>query len=265
MRERLYLVHGMQRSGNHAIINWMIAQRKMVFFNNIYPIKHVLERRIEIRENREYRSWYEAELHRKYGGIIGAIKRPFKRRYPTLVSLEDHRLDLQPFSHPPAERWNVLILRDPRNLFASRIHRAWKVEHPAYPREMNDQMIRVIETWKEHAREFLGDTSVLSRRVGIYFNLWFNNENYRREVSARLELPFSDRGKEEVTAYGGGSSFDGKSFHGKSDEMKVLERYQMLSGKEKELFEKVMEDKELQELSQRLSRYEMSFSDEFGV
>jgi hypothetical protein len=228
MVDKLYVVHGMQRSGNHAIIHWLMAQEKLFFINNIYPIKHVLEGQIEIEENMDFQSWYERQLHQKYSGWRGWLKRPFKKRYPVLVSIEDHSLELRPFVQMPPRSFSLLIVRDPKNFFASRIRRAFKVEHPAYPREMNREMERIREYWKMHAREFLGETDFLERRVGIYYNLWFVNQEYRRSISRQLGIRFSDKGKEKVTAYGGGSSFDSRSFYGQSDRIKFLTRYELI-------------------------------------
>ena len=40
--KKVFLVHGMKRSGNHAVINWLLPHDQFVFFNNVIEIIRVL-------------------------------------------------------------------------------------------------------------------------------------------------------------------------------------------------------------------------------
>ena len=95
----------------------------------------------------------------------------------------------------------LIILRDPFNWIASRL-------------QVGLQQHRT-HMWKNHVR---------SNEQKIIFNKWFLDRAYRKEVCDMLNLNFTDDGLDEVFWHGS-SSFDGSTFDGKAQEMKVLERY----------------------------------------
>jgi len=174
------------------------------------------------------------------------------RDHRALVSLEDHELDVQPFRNTPSSVTHVLILRHPQNLFASRIRKAFLIDHPAYPRHAGKLLNNQIKLWKSHAREFLGETKRLPNLTGVYFDRWFVDQEYRAAVSHQLGLEFTDAGISEVSQEGGGSSFDGTHFDGRSESMDVLNRRDHLDTKEQELLETILSDPELADLRRRL-------------
>lgn len=235
---RSILVHGMKRSGNHAIIQWMLAQGEFKFYNNIIPVGAILRGDRAMPEPLDFAAW-RAERVTPEQSIC--------------ASLEDHLPAVRPFRALPAEVTQVLILRDPENFFASRIRKAGRAVHPAYPGEPGPMLTRVVEGWKAHAREFLGQTSHLANRVGVYFNAWFSDAAYRERTSARLDLPFSDAGYAGVPEAGGGSSFDRTAFDGENRRMKVLERKAQLSEGELQFLNAVLADEELRELGRRVA------------
>lgn len=234
---RSILVHGMKRSGNHAIIQWMLAQGEFTFHNNIVPIAAILRGDRPLPEPRDFAAWRAERV--SPGQSICA-------------SLEDHRPDFRPFCDLPADVTQILILRDPENFLASRIRKAGKAIHPAYPRGPGPMLTRVTEGWKAHAREFLGLTNHLHNKVPVYFNAWFSDEAYRARLSARLGLDFSDAGYAQVSGVGGGSSFDRTTFDGENRRMKVLERKTQLSEDEARFLAEVLRDEELRELGRRV-------------
>lgn len=113
-------------------------------------------------------------------------------------------------------------------------------------------MRRVIGLWKSHAREFLGISDLLPNKVCISFNRWYSHVEYRRALSRRLGLEFSDTGFARVPRYGRGSSFDGRRYDTYTRKMKVLERHKQLNAFESSLLESVMSDPELMELDRQL-------------
>lgn len=234
---RSILVHGMKRSGNHAIIQWMLAQGEFTFHNNIVPIAAILRGDRPLPEPRDFAVWRAERVSLEQS---------------VCASLEDHPPDFRPFRELPADVLQILILRDPENFFASRIRKAGKAIHPAYPREAGPMLTRVIEGWKAHAREFLGVTNHLQNKAPVYFNAWFSDEAYRTRLSARLGLNFSDAGYAQVSNVGGGSSFDRTAFNGENRRMKVLERKTQLSEEEARFLEAVLQDEEMLELGQRI-------------
>ncbi len=234
---RSILVHGMKRSGNHAIIQWMLAQGEFKFYNNIIPVGAILRGDRTLPEPLDFAAW-RAERVTPEQSIC--------------ASLEDHPPSVRPFAELPADVTQVLILRDPENFFASRIRKAGKAAHPAYPSEPGPLLTRVIEGWKAHAREFLGVTAYLPNRVGIYFNAWFSDAAYRQEISARLGLDFSDAAYAQVSDVGGGSSFDRTAFDGENRRMKVLERKSQLSESEARFLAWILADEELNDLRRQV-------------
>jgi hypothetical protein len=234
-RRTLY-VHGLKRSGNHALVNWIIRQHRgrAAFLNNVEPGRSLLRPA-------------EKVLYPLRAGGEG-------RGTLVVASYEDkHLVDISSNSRERRRRdqqgrvLEILLLRDPFNLFASRYRR----HHRPFYRDRGHRL-EVKRQWKDYAREFLGETAHLAfDRVCISYNRWVVDADYRRELSGRLGLPFTDEGIRDVPAYGGGSSFEGTASDGRADAMAVMDRWRSLTGEEAfvELFRG---DTELFELSRRI-------------
>ena len=61
--------------------------------------------------------------------------------------------------------------------------------------------------------------------IKISFNAWFADEAYRRQIAESFGFSFSDRGRDEVSGDGGGSSFSGQEFQDRARDMDVLSRW----------------------------------------
>ena len=232
-RHEVY-VHGLKRSGNHAVINWMIRQARgpAAFLNNVEPGRSFLR---------------PADKVIVPGNGNGAA--PL-----VIASYEDK--ELAEISGHPRERRRratgahvveLLVLRDPFNTFASRHRR----KHRPF---CHDRAYRewVKAQWKDYAREFLGETDHLSfGRVGVDYNRWFRDVDYRRALAERLDLPFSDAGIRDVPDYGGGSSFEGTGSDGRADRMAVMDRWKELLD-DQAFVDLFRGDHELFELSRRI-------------
>lgn len=237
----LYLMHGMKRSGNHAITNWLLPQIKCVHFNNLIPVGKILLGR-PMPDPKPFAGWRrQEELSR--GTSLPRL----------LVTLEDHDLRLMPFTGIDIPARSLLILRDARQLFSSRVRKAFRVDMPAYPRAAGEVMERAVTLWKQHARCFLGASDDCPARVAILFDAWFDDIAYRAAISAAMDLSFDDRGYGKVSPEGGGSSFDGTAFNGRAQFMGVANRYDELEPPETELLEAIFQDQELLELHQAVS------------
>ena len=111
-----------------------------------------------------------------------------------------------------AETW--VQLRDPYNWFASLCRGvrggaiAWR---PAAP----------LELWKGYARH------CLSNGFWLAYNRWFSDSDYRRHLAERFGFRRRCGGQpwQHVPSRGGGSSFDGRRFTNRAQEMAVLNRY----------------------------------------
>ncbi len=224
----------MKRSGNHAILGWMQQQMKgsVSFLNNLGP-------------------YYPPEKNR----INHFYWRGFGK-HSLLISMEDWFPEQAFFPYDEAkfgkasEKYDVLILRDPFNMFASR----WMWKDDFGKRFRNDREYRqeVTEKWKDNARTYLKWESeqIVSKHqkyIPINYNQWFIDGVYREELAVQLNLIFSDQGKEKVAPYGFGSSFDGVGHHGSASQLKVLERWKLV--KDEEAYKNLFEDPEIVELS----------------
>jgi len=176
----LYEVNAMRRSGQHAIISWIMAQfkEKIVFVNN-----------------------------QKYREGLNVAGRTHK-----IINYEDHRIDR--IHKPEIKRIhkNILILRDPFNLYASRL----KIEY----RLAQDKRTSLV--WIQHAKEYLNRHGNLSNKYIINYNRWFEDKSYRRGISNDLCQFWNDK-VDFVPSYGNGSSFD--KTRKKGTDLKVTERW----------------------------------------
>jgi len=225
--ERIILVHGLQRSGSHAIVYWIQGETEIPLFKNLVPIGPILSGHAAMPNPRDFAGWLQEPAQTKR-------MRRAPRRDQIIVGLEDHALDLVPFSGVPCPIVNVLILRDPFNLFASRIRRAAVSDAPQYaPRHIP----RAVELWKRHALEFLDRTRLLENKVCVYYNEWFRSRTYRERTSATLGFENCEARFARVPGAGGGSSFDGRRFYGRNTEMNVLDRVSQLHPDERRLLD----------------------------
>lgn len=228
---RLFLLHGLKRSGNHALVQWLLPQLGAAFFNNLVPLGPLLRGK-PMPAPAPYAAWRARH---------GAPAR-------VLASLEDHPLALSPFVDVDVATTRLLIVRMPDHLFASRIRKAFTVDMPAYPRTDGPVLRRAIALWKEHARCLLGDETGYPGRVAVLFDRWFVDRDYRASIAAALGVPFDDRGFGRVGSEGGGSSFDGTRFDGRAADMAVTDRAGALAPHERALLDVVMSDPEVRAL-----------------
>jgi hypothetical protein len=216
-------VVGMSRSGNHAIINWILSQApgRTCFLNCAEPgWNPFVSARPRTPDLPGWRALYE-------GFDVEAERAGRLSRKDLLVhSYEDTFLG--PFKKPEnearhdewvggsARRVDLLIVRDPRNLFASRLA-------SGYGWLEDDLVARV---WAQHAREFLGlRRNLRQERLTVSYDEWVRSSAYRRQLAAALGLEFDDSAARKVPAAAGGSSFDGTAYDGRAEEMPVLYRW----------------------------------------
>lgn len=215
-------VIGMSRSGNHAIINWIRNQSwgRVCFLNCAEPKTNPFESARPLEHGSGIEANFpEFDLENERRGL-------FAEKDSLIFSHEDCFLGMvtrgafeeqhDDFVGPSDRRIDILVLRDPFNLFASRL----KAGYSGVTRKT------AIRIWKQHAREFLGRGAYLKgEHVFISYNRWVTDRDYRRRLAEQLNLPFTDAGFEEVAHTGRGSSFDGLRYDGRASRMKVLERW----------------------------------------
>lgn len=213
---------GMSRSGSHAIINWVLSQWKgrYCYLNCAEPGANPFVTARPLEGTRSWRANYDLDYAAEQAGR-------FSRKSLLLYNYEDTFLG--PLVRSEAEalhdayvgasarRFDVLVLRDPFNLFASRIRSGLgEVSHAV-----------ALRIWKQHASEFLKSRGCLHRhpRVLISFNRWASDPLYRRQIAEALGIRFTDAGFETVPAVARGSSFDGVRFNGAASNMLLNDRW----------------------------------------
>ena len=229
-------VYHLKRGGGHAVVNWIARNldRQVFHLNNAFskPLKaqwrgEKIFRRITDpdRFGGPGQRLYNVELP------TGAGYREVARMKKEVLLTNVENLPLDRVSRDPifgegAQRLigssqrnlTVLVLRDVYNTFAS----VWHGK-----RRMRNRLHRFYSTqWKAYAREFLGETDFLpADTVRVSFNAWFADDDYRCQVAEEMGLDDADRGVDEVSSDGGGSSFSGQEFQDRARDMAVLDRW----------------------------------------
>jgi len=237
INQKLIRFCGIQRSGNHALINWIIAQEALptCFINGAFPGMNPWEDNNWGISYPHYPYW-PASRDRQ-GALVKKELMIYSYENRSLIDIENDKSHLPTYIGKSQEDYLVMVLRDPYNTFASWLQRDTPVNE------------EIISLWKSYAYEFIGRTDTLSApKVFVNFNAWFSEPDYRKYLAHKLGLTFTDRGLKEVSHHGGGSSFDGRSLKGNATSMNVLNRFEdFLDNQEfRMLFEK---DDELKQLS----------------
>lgn len=221
---RCFLLFSMRRGGQHGVINWICSQlRPSIHFNDcsladgnlisMAPYKYI--------ENDKKRiQMHPLEIIDPYDFTMWLFNFEDQWIAETLEQFLDWSLYLFDFESITS----IVVVRDPYNLFASR---------------SKDERIKLIgdeakTLYKSHMDIVMNSSDF----VAINFNMWFKEEEYRREVALRLNIPFTDDGLNDII-WPGESTFDGAGYDGKAQEMKILTRWKQLGD---EFVDKEMND-----------------------
>ncbi|MBB5036794.1 glycosyltransferase family 9 protein [Prosthecobacter dejongeii] len=220
-------VVGMRRSGCHAIIDWLCSlyPGKVCFINDV-----------------------------NHQGIIENTRRSdaiTKRATQDICKLDEskdllvHSYEdvtysqaIEEFLTPDTtgtsgEVIDVVIIRNPFNLFASRIKQWRNDPKNLWCIELLNRNLKGVPAmdlaWIKFAQEYL-DLLKNPRQnvVLINYDEWFSSEKYRSTVCSFLKAPHQKNKPETVLGYGFGSSFDSEEYNGKADQMDVQNRWKHL-------------------------------------
>lgn len=227
---------GLKRSGNHAVLNWIKSDGQFRFFNNVLPLGKLAK-----------------------SGLVDAVKPRFLPFYlgrrTLLISVEDMPFDKMLFRNAPTHSRHVVLVRDPTNLFASRIRKGFLTSRPAYPKQMDGLMHRAIRIWKEHAQLCLANLAPSENTIGIFFDHWLLDPGYRSAIASWLKISPNEEVLEQAALEGGGSSFqdiDATNENTPQIRSQVLNRQQLLNQDEQDLLAEVLKDSEILQLRHSL-------------
>lgn len=211
---------GMSRSGNHAIIDWLLRAldgRRWCFLNCVEPGADPWASARPMDDGRRWVASHGAPL----SGSHGSASSPRRSLDYVVRSYEDCFLkpvlgvDHEASAAVGRQCRDVLILRDPFNLFASRRRSATG--------GVNERV--ALRIWKQHARTFLQGRFGRRPIVPISYNAWVVDAAYRNAVMRSLGLPGPTGGIGVVARCNGGSSFDGLAFADRPERMRVFQRW----------------------------------------
>ncbi|MEO0376422.1 MAG: hypothetical protein AAF329_17730 [Cyanobacteria bacterium P01_A01_bin.17] len=150
--------------------------------------------------------------------IEKVTKASFERKHDLYLGKSDKRFD-------------IIVMRDPFNLFASRLQSKPREDRPNFSMlEVYSRRYNLPELWVSYAKECLDETSFLkNNKLFVNYNKWFFDIDYRKELSAQLQVKFTDDGLNDVSVSGRGSSFDGDKYAGEAHKMDVLNRWKLFA------------------------------------
>lgn len=209
MPQKIYFLFGCKRSGNHAIINWLYKMiPNYVHLNNMNPNLFTSEN-------------YKVNLTTKplQWNYIDRRWIPITTKNTLLVSFEDQDFKktsvfinkfCQDLDYEPII---IILLRSPANNLAS----AYQVFN-----KNTNVLAKYVNLWQVYAQEYLNST-IFPNKVNLFYDKWFVNIEYRRELAHKLSLVFNDENFGKMYKHGI-SSFDKMKFMTDATKMDVLNR-----------------------------------------
>ena len=206
----------MMRSGQHAVINWLLAQlpEPHTFFNDpLYPTQAF---GVKLSKPDDLFLVYNIEDRFISAGIEECKEKIYdhsKERDGNII--------------------NVLVLRDPFNMFASRYAREITRKNLTTGEKQHESITncswsplggwtsqQAFECWKDHVKEISNPSNI---NLIINYNSWATDKEYRKEIANFFEVEFNDKAFDKMSIIQGeGSSFDGIN---RTENSKVLVRY----------------------------------------
>ena len=196
---------GLRRSGNHAVIAWIVSlfEGPVGYFNDLNHSAPTTSDTCS--------SPLPGFDESKQAGAGTLPKRL------CLCSFEDANLDSDSRPIPPTQlfgnssrRLNIILLRDPYNMLASRLRIFRDRADTPLSREMLvHQGTPIMDLWTRYAIEFLGRSNHFDgETLPINYNRWVFDQNYRRDICEMLGGEYSEETLPFVPRNGFGSSFE---------------------------------------------------------
>jgi len=216
MLKKVIFIAGIQRSGNHAIRNWIEHQFNgpLIYRNDChfllygkaaYPTRLFdgnVETKIEVKKE---------DISRYQAYILG-IENPSIEYHENTRNF--YMKQVEEFGYPEVRC--LYLIRNPFNMIAS----MWKMWGN------KEKIIKICRLWSPLANELKGNTSFLDDSLGermVEFDKWVMDENYRRDLSAFCGIEFNDKGKKNVM----GSSFGSRDLDSINGKNELMNRYRI--------------------------------------
>lgn len=261
--DREIYVCGVQRTGQHAIVAWLVGHFNNVCFRNAIPTEHEMNQKKERSLGPPW-TYFDIKKRGFKWEIVNKEKyiRPNQEAviFGTEYITSNLKLNsnIEKFKKEIVEKYKVdafsrrqdyiLVIRSPWNHLASIL--SWKTRWYLKKKE------RFISCWNAIAEECLGVTNVIpDPKIFINFDKWFSELKYRKQISKQLDLKFSDKGLNIVMPMGWGkkgSSFDTMTFNGKAQKMSVLNRWRKHKNNSVEFVDVLKMNSKLRELSVKI-------------
>jgi hypothetical protein len=240
--------YAMRRSGHHAIMEWLFYHIKepIFFINDIEPV-------IKNKNYKDSGVWKNPIKSGEYSNYFQNYSFNYEDASPEKLQILMRKYYTHCLIKKPEKISKIFIIRDPFNLFASRLKffKEKKLKNiTASGSGWSDE--KAVSLWCEYAREYLGETRYIPDRVFIDYNKWCSDSKYR----AKIITPFNkrgeylDEGRGRVPPNGGGSSFDSREYNGKGEQMKTQERWSLMLDDPD--YMRIFENKKLIELSEKI-------------
>ena len=96
----------------------------------------------------------------------------------------------------------------------------------------SSKVVPLFDKWLAIAQEGISDTSFIFGKITLYYDLFVQDEAYRRQICGLLGGDYNESELNHVPKGGMGSSFDKFQYQENGSEMKVIERWKWFNTEE---------------------------------
>ncbi|RUR27849.1 hypothetical protein ELY33_14755 [Vreelandella andesensis] len=223
MHYDVWLFFGLQRSGNHAVINWLagLSPDDLLIFNNVRPGGPLLKNRSGVSFPTEVKAYAERidgkivinEEYVDFFKSIGGRLLVSSENYPVRRFNEESILNpIVSVFGPPQKCLKLFVLRNPINMLPSAEKMLWK--EMKYKKENDDWVYSTLKkrlsNWKSYAFLTSNPSSITRGEFfPVIFDRWVKDREYRDALAKSLGFINRDKNVDFVSDAGKGSSFSG--------------------------------------------------------
>jgi hypothetical protein len=221
------VVAGMHRTGHHPIAIWLLHQQPHIHEFAIQTIAPWLfqvegEDGISILANNPLKRGRGEHPDKKKFDSVMLEKAPHRiiltHEQETISNVAKVCASSRAVWRNDNKPTMVIVLRDFKNWVASCIKMAYRDDKPVEEIINKDK----IKIYQDHFRYVYKNLDGIHY---ILYNQWVKSSDYRREVCELLGLTFTDAAIDQLSIFGGGSSFDGMKYIKTACNMDTGRRY----------------------------------------